>query len=67
MGPSQEVVNIKCDDIAKLLAKNCGLITIPGIYFGKKQENFLRMSIAGLSLKEIANVKSRLEKLEKYI
>ena len=59
--------NIKCDDIAKLLAKNCGLITIPGIYFGKKQENFLRMSIAGLSLKEIANVKSRLEKLEKYI
>ncbi len=59
--------NIKCDDIAKLLAKNCGLITIPGIYFGKKQENFLRMSIAGLSLKEIASVKSRLEKLEKYI
>ena len=59
--------NIKCDDIAKLLAKNCGLITIPGIYFGKKQENFLRMSIAGLSLKEIANVKSRLEKLEKYL
>ena len=59
--------NIKCDDIAKLLAKNCGLITIPGIYFGKKQEKFLRMSFAGLSLKEIESIKSRLEKLDNYI
>ena len=58
---------MKCDHIAKVLAKKCGLITIPGIYFGKKKENFLRMSIASLSLNEIENVQSRLEKLEKFV
>ena len=55
--------DIKCDKLAKILASKCGLITIPGIYFGMKQERYLRMSIAGLSDEQIMDVKNRLNLL----
>ena len=59
--------NIKSDKIAKILATKCGVVTIPGIYFGNNQEKFLRMSIAGLSYPQIKGVMDRLKILETYI
>ena len=55
--------DIKCDKLAKILASKYGLITIPGIYFGKHQERYLRMSIAGISNEQIKDVKNRLNLL----
>ena len=59
--------DIKCDKLSKILASKCGLITIPGIYFGKEQERYLRMSIAGLSNEQIIDVKNRIDLLKKYL
>ena len=59
--------NIKCEELAKVLATRCGVVSIPGIYFGNNQEKFLRMSIAGLSVSQIKSVKGRLEILRKYV
>jgi len=59
--------DIKCDKLSKILASKCGLITIPGIYFGKKQERYLRLSIAGLSNEEIIEVKNRLDLLNEHL
>ena len=59
--------DIKCDKLSKILASKCGLVTIPGIYFGKEQERYLRMSIAGLSNEEIIEVKNRLDLLNEHL
>ena len=59
--------DIECDKLSKILASKYGLITIPGIYFGNKQERYLRMSIAGLSNKEIIEVKNRLQLLNNLL
>ena len=43
------------------------MFVIPGIYFGKEQERYLRLSIAGLSNEEIIEVKNRLYLLNEHL
>ena len=59
--------NYHCIDIAKTLAQNCGVVSIPGSYFGNHQEMYLRMSIAGLSNSEIEDVPNRLNEIDKHL
>jgi len=59
--------NYSCSEIAKTLAINCGVVSIPGSYFGNNQEMYLRMSIAGLSKSEIEDVPNRLNQIKKHL
>ena len=56
-----------CSEIAKTLAINFGVVSIPGSYFGNNQELYLRMSIAGLSNIEIEDVPNRLNEIGQYL
>ena len=56
--------NLECDKVSQILAKELGIITIPGKYFGRNQEKFIRMSIAGLTKDEIIEVPNRLVNLQ---
>ena len=59
--------NHDCSKIGKILAEKYGLISIPGSCFGTNQKYFLRMSIAGVSKKEIEEVPNRLNDLNKSL
>ena len=59
--------NYNCSEIAKTLAINFGVVSIPGSYFGNNQEMYLRMSIAGLSNLEIEDVPNRLNAIGQYL
>lgn len=46
--------------VAEMLAKDYGLVTIPGAYFGKGLERHLRVAFANVDTDQIANVAGRL-------
>ena len=60
--PFKNCIDIK---VAEILASSFGIITVPGSFFGKDQESFLRMSFAGISKSEILQIPDRLKKLER--
>ena len=53
--------------VAELLAKKCGIISVPGSFFGNNQKSFLRMSFAGISQSDIGQIPDRLKYLESII
>ena len=53
--------------VAELLAKKCGIISVPGSFFGNNQKSFLRMSFAGISQSDIGQIPDRFKYLESII
>ncbi|MEP3431539.1 MAG: aminotransferase [Roseibium sp.] len=51
---------IPAAEVAKRLAKECGLLALPGSYFGPGQEQHLRLAFANVGTNEIAQISDRL-------
>jgi len=49
--------------VAERLAKECGLLTIPGEFFGDGQENYLRFAFANETSETISGIANRLKLL----
>ena len=46
--------------VSERLARHCGLVTVPGSYFGRGLEGYLRVAFANVSAERIADVPERL-------
>lgn len=51
---------IPAAEVAERLAKDCGLLALPGSYFGPGQEQHLRLAFANVGISEIAQIPDRL-------
>ncbi len=49
-------------EVCARLAEMCGVLCLPGSYFGPAQEGFLRVAFANVGVSEIAQVPSRLRR-----
>jgi aspartate/methionine/tyrosine aminotransferase len=54
---------IPATDVAEQLAKACGLLALPGSYFGPGQDRHLRLAFANVGRGEIAQIPDRLAAL----
>jgi aspartate/methionine/tyrosine aminotransferase len=52
--------NTPSADVAERLAKDAGVICIPGSYFGEGQENYLRLAFANADVGVISQLRGRL-------
>lgn len=50
--------------VSEKLAKSCGVITIPGVYFGEGQQDFLRFAFANVDVETIAMLPERVAALK---
>ena len=48
-------------DVAERLARNFGVVSIPGAFFGPGQESFLRFAFANADVEGIGALRARLE------
>jgi aspartate/methionine/tyrosine aminotransferase len=49
--------------VSEKLAKTCGIITIPGAYFGEGQQDFLRFAFANVDAETITVLPERVAAL----
>ncbi|WP_420413061.1 aminotransferase [Roseibium sp.] len=54
---------IAATEVAERLAKDCGLLALPGSYFGPDQDQHLRLAFANVNRKEIERIPERLAAL----
>lgn len=54
---------VPATEVAEHLAKKCGLLTLPGSYFGPGQDQHLRLAFANISRNEIERIPDRLAAL----
>lgn len=56
--------NIESAVVSEKLAKTCGVVTIPGAYFGEGQQDFLRFAFANVDAETIAQLPERVSSLK---
>ncbi|WOC15996.1 aminotransferase [Pseudochrobactrum sp. MP213Fo] len=54
---------VESAEVSERLAKTCGVITIPGAYFGEGQQQFLRFAFANVDAETIAGLPQRIASL----
>lgn len=53
-------------EVARLLAERCGLLTVPGGWFGAGQEGFLRVAFANVGAEAMAQIPARLARFDAH-
>ena len=51
---------VKAAEVARRLVEDCGVLALPGPYFGPGQENHLRIAIANVAADRIEGLRERL-------
>lgn len=55
--------NVESAEVSEKLARTCGVVTIPGAYFGEGQQDFLRFAFANVDADTIALLPERVARL----